>query len=109
MRDGFISMGHGRAIINVASSQDQLNIYEKILREKLSVRQTEELVKSLKTGTIAKPKKKQLPKFVKESLKDISEYFGHKIDVTVKSNGKGKLSIPFHSEEDFNRIKNLLK
>jgi ParB family chromosome partitioning protein len=109
MRDGFISMGHGRAIINVESSQDQLNIYEKILREKLSVRQTEELVKSLKTGTIAKPKKKQLPKFVKESLKDISEYFGHKIDVTVKSNGKGKLSIPFHSEEDFIRIKNLLK
>lgn len=109
MRDGFISMGHGRAIINVESSEDQLNIYEKILREKLSVRQTEELVKSLKTGTIAKPKKKQLPKFVKESLKDISEYFGHKIDVTVNSNGKGKLSIPFHSEEDFNRIKNLLK
>jgi ParB family chromosome partitioning protein len=109
MRDGFISMGHGRAIINVESSENQLNIYEKILREKLSVRQTEELVKSLKTGTIAKPKKKQLPKFVKESLKDISEYFGHKIDVTVNSNGKGKLSIPFHSEEDFNRIKNLLK
>lgn len=109
MRDGFISMGHGRAIINVESSEDQLNIYEKILREKLSVRQTEELVKSLKTGTIAKPKKKHLPKFVKESLKDISEYFGHKIDVTVNSNGKGKLSIPFHSEEDFNRIKNLLK
>jgi len=109
MRDGFISMGHGRAIINVVSSEDQLNIYEKILREKLSVRQTEELVKSLKTGTIVKPKKKQLPKFVKESLKDISEYFGHKIDVTVNSNGKGKLSIPFHSKEDFNRIKNLLK
>jgi ParB family chromosome partitioning protein len=109
MRDGFISMGHGRAIINVESSENQLNIYEKILREKLSVRQTEELVKILKTGTIAKPKKKQLPKFVKESLKDISEYFGHKIDVTVNSNGKGKLSIPFHSEEDFNRIKNLLK
>ena len=109
MRDGFISMGHGRAIINIENSENQLNIYEKILREKLSVRQTEELVKSLKTGTIAKPKKKQLPKFVKESLKDISEYFGHKIDVIVNSNGKGKLSIPFHSEEDFNRIKNLLK
>ena len=109
MRDGFISMGHGRAIINVESSENQLNIYEKILREKLSVRQTEELVKSLKTGTIAKQKKKPLPKFIKESLKDISEYFGHKIDVTVNTNGKGKLSIPFHSEEDFNRIKNLLK
>lgn len=109
IRDGFISMGHGRAIINIESTEDQLNIYEKILREKLSVRQTEELVKSLKTSVKSKPKKKQLPRFVKESLKDISEYLGHKIDVSVNSNGKGKLTIPFHSEEDFNRIKNLLK
>ena len=109
MRDGFISMGHGRAMINVENTEDQLAIYEKILREKLSVRQTEELVKSLKTGTIAKPKKKQVPAYIKKSIKDISEYFGHKIDVTVSNNGKGKISIPFHSEEDFNRIKNLLK
>ena len=57
MRDGFISMGHGRAMINVENTEDQLAIYEKILRDKLSVRQTEDLVKSLKSGTIAKPKK----------------------------------------------------
>ena len=110
MRDGFISMGHGRALININSTDDQLNIYEKILREKLSVRQTEELVKNLKEGTVTKSaKKKQLPKFVKDSVKGMSEYFGHKIDVTVNSKGKGKISIPFHSEEDFNRIKNLLQ
>ena len=110
MRDGFISMGHGRALINISSTEDQLNIYEKILREKLSVRQTEELVKNLKAGTVTKSaKKKQLPKFVKESVKGMSEYLGHKIDVTVSSKGKGKISIPFHSEEDFNRIKNLLQ
>jgi ParB family chromosome partitioning protein len=41
MRDGFISMGHGRAMINVENTDDQLAIYEKILQEKLSVRQTE--------------------------------------------------------------------
>jgi ParB family chromosome partitioning protein len=109
MRDGFISMGHGRAMINVDNTEDQLAIYEKILREKLSVRQTEDLVKSLKSGAIAKPKKKQVPNYIKDSIKDISEYFGHKIDVSVSNNGKGKISIPFHSEEDFNRIKNLLK
>ena len=109
MRDGFISMGHGRAMINVDDSEDQLAIYEKILREKLSVRQTEYLVKNLKSGTTAKPKKKTVPAFVKNSLKDINEYFGHKVDVTLSANGKGKISIPFHSEEDFNRIKNLLK
>ncbi|MDO6675967.1 ParB family chromosome partitioning protein [Tenacibaculum gallaicum] len=110
MRDGFISMGHGRALINVDSNSDQLNIYEKIVRDKLSVRQTEELVKNLKAGKVAKAvKKKPLPNYISESVKDISDYFGHKIDVSVNNRGKGKISIPFHSEEDFNRIKNLLK
>ncbi|WP_405607257.1 ParB/RepB/Spo0J family partition protein [Polaribacter sp. Asnod1-A03] len=110
MRDGFISMGHGRAMINVENTEDQLAIYEKILRDKLSVRQTEDLVKSLKSGTVTKQAKKKLvPSYVKSSIKDISEYLGQKIDVTVGTNGKGKISIPFHSEEDFNRIKNLLK
>ena len=96
-------------MINVENTEDQLAIYEKILREKLSVRQTEEFVKSLKAGTLAKTKKKVVPTFIKSSLKDINEYFGHKVDITVSSSGKGKISIPFHSEEDFNRIKNLLK
>jgi ParB family chromosome partitioning protein len=110
MRDSFISMGHGRALISVDSNSDQLNIYEKIVRDKLSVRQTEELVKNIKAGTVAKTaKKKTLPSFVSEGVKDISNYFGNKIDVSVNNRGKGKISIPFDSEEDFNRIKNLLK
>jgi|TARA_B110000240_G_scaffold184662_1_gene219518 ParB family chromosome partitioning protein len=109
MRDGFISMGHGRAMINVDNTENQLAIYEKILREKLSVRQTEDLVKNLKFGAVTKLKKEQVPVYIKNSLKGISEYFGHKINVTLSTNGKGKISIPFHSEEDFNRIKNLFK
>ncbi|MDC0176710.1 ParB/RepB/Spo0J family partition protein [Polaribacter sp.] len=109
MRDGFISMGHGRAMINVENTEDQLAIYERILRQKLSVRQTEDLVKNLKSGVITKPKKKQIPPYIKESLKGMGEYLGHKIDVSISANGKGKISIPFHSEEDFNRLKNLLK
>ena len=109
MRDGFISMGHGRAMINVENTEDQLGIYEKILKEKLSVRQTEDLVKKLKSGTTTKPNKKQIPSYVKKSIAGISEYFGRKIDVKISTNGKGKILIPFHSEEDLNRIKNLLK
>lgn len=110
MRDGFISMGHGRALINVKSSEDQLAIYEKILREKLSVRQTEELVKSLKVeATGPNEIKKYLPKYIKDSLLEINSYLGHNINITVNSKGKGKISIPFHSQEDFERIKNLLK
>ena len=110
MRDGFISMGHGRALINVKSSEDQLAIYEKILREKLSVRQTEELVKSLKVeATVPNEIKKHIPKYIKDSLLEINSYLGHKINITINSKGKGKISIPFHSQEDFERIKNLLK
>ncbi|SNR29876.1 ParB/RepB/Spo0J family partition protein [Lutibacter flavus] len=113
MRDTFISMGHGRALINIENTEDQLNIYEKILQQKLSVRQTEEIVKNLKNGVNTAPKtatkQVETPKFVNKGLKAISEYFGHKVDVKLSGNDKGKIIIPFHSEEDFNRIKKLLQ
>jgi ParB family chromosome partitioning protein len=113
MRDGFLSMGHGRALINVENNDIQLQLYEKILRDKLSVRQTEQLVKQLKEGSLSKSEKKsnkpEIPKFVNKGLKSISEYLGHKIDIKLAGNNKGKIIIPFHSEEDFNRIKKLLE
>ena len=109
IRDGFISMGHGRAMINIENTEDQLHIYEKILREKLSVRQTEDLVKALKRETKTKPKKKSIPTFVKNNTKKFNAFFGHPVDIKVNANGKGKITIPFHSEEDFNRIKKLLE
>lgn len=110
IRDGFISMGHGRALINIKSASDQLGIYEKILLDKLSVRQTEELVKRLKIDKkIPNELKKQLPNYIKNSLSDINSYLGHKVNVTLNGKGKGKISIPFHSKEDFERIKNLLQ
>ncbi|MDT0552504.1 ParB/RepB/Spo0J family partition protein [Urechidicola vernalis] len=111
MRDGFISMGHGRALINIENQDDQLSVYEKILKQKLSVRQTEVLVKNHKEGIVTENlnEKPELPKFIKKSIKEISEYFGHKIDIKVSGKDKGKIVIPFHSEEDFNRIKKLLQ
>ena len=108
IRDGFISMGHGRALINVQNVADQLNIYEKIISNKLSVRQTEDLVKSLKVDK-KKEVKKHLPKYIKNSLSEINSYLGNKVNVTINEKGKGKISIPFYSKEDFERIKNLLK
>lgn len=110
MRDGFISMGHGRALINLDDADTQLHIYEKILAHKLSVRETENLVRQLKdTNNTSTPKvKEELPKFIKKGVKDFSEYFGQKITVKVAKNGSGKITIPFHSEEDFNRIKKLI-
>ena len=113
MRDGFISMGHGRAIINIENQNSQLDIYEKIISNQLSVRDTEALVKNYHhTSTIdivPKSEPEELPKYIKKGIKEFSEYFGHKIGVKVSKNGKGSITIPFHSEEDFNRIKKLVQ
>lgn len=114
MRDGFISMGHGRALITIEDQTIQLDIYEKILSDKLSVRETEVLVRNYNANDDVKvPSKNQededLPKYIKKGISTFSEYFGHKIDVKVSTNGKGKITIPFHSEEDFNRIKKLVQ
>lgn len=109
MRDGFLSMGHGRALININDTSDQLDIYEKIIADKLSVRQTEALVKNYhNTAEIATPAQEETPKFIKKGTKDFAEYFGAKVDVKVAKNGRGKITIPFSSEEDFNRIKKLI-
>ena len=114
MRDGFISMGHGRALIAIDDQGEQLDIYENILSNKLSVRETENLIRDFNTSgntdtTSKKPEADEVPKFVKKGITAFSEYFGHKIDVKVSKNGKGKITIPFHSEEDFNRIKKLVQ
>ena len=109
MKDGFISMGHGRAIINVADLSDQLDIYEQILTKKLSVRDTEKLVQQYKnTNTTTPVASKETSKFITKSIKDFSDFFGAKIGVNIGKTGSGKITIPFSSEEDFNRIKKLL-
>ncbi|WP_196884998.1 ParB/RepB/Spo0J family partition protein [Aureivirga sp. CE67] len=112
MRDGFLSMGHGRALVNVDDIDLQLKIYEKIIKDKLSVRETENLVKNLKEGnTSVKNAKesKELPKFVRDNVDNFNKYFGNKINVKLTGKDKGKIIVPFESEADFNRIKNLLK
>ena len=112
IRDGFISMGHGRAIINIDDLDVQTDIYQKIVSGNLSVRETEALVKnyqeSLKPAP-AKAVKGTAFKVADDEKKTIANYFGAKVDVKVAANGKGKITIPFHSEEDFNRIIKLIK
>ncbi|RKS53421.1 ParB family chromosome partitioning protein [Gillisia mitskevichiae] len=111
MRDGFLSMGHGRAIINIEDPQLQLDIYEKILERSLSVRDTEKLVRELSGGETKKTvsKSPSLSQEYKKGIKEFSEYLGAKVDIKVASKGKGKLIIPFTSEEDFNRIKKMIQ
>ena len=111
MRDGFLSMGHGRALINIESTSDQLDIYEKILENSLSVRATEALVKNYKEGksvSKATPTKSKTPEYIENAKKEFASYFGAKVDVKIANKGNGKLIIPFSSEEDFKRLKKLI-
>jgi len=111
IRDGFISMGHGRAMINIEDLDDQSDIYHKIISQNLSVRETEALVKNYQEGVKPKPKNKAIASFSvrEEEKKAIRDYLGTKVDVNVAENGKGKITIPFHSEDEFNRILKLIK
>ena len=112
IRDGFISMGHGRAIINVEDHDIQTDIYQRIVSKNLSVRETEALVKNHQDSLKAKPtaKKASNTSFSAEAQeKELATILGTKADVKVAANGKGKITIPFRSEADFTRIINLIK
>ena len=111
IRDGFISMGHGRAIIGIENLEEQASIYQKIVSQNLSVRDTEALVKNYQENllpTIAKQKTTNAPVSFEKSS-ELNQYFDAKVDIKMAANGKGKITIPFSSEADFNRIIKLLK
>jgi ParB family chromosome partitioning protein len=111
IRDGFISMGHGRAMITIEDQDIQTDIYQKIVSQNLSVRDTEALVKKHQDGlkpAPAKAKTNSTFAIDETQKKAFTNFFGAKVEVKVAGNGKGKIAIPFHSEEDFNRIIKLI-
>src|SRR5690554_4143667 len=110
MRDGFISMGHGRALINIEDLGDQLDIYEKILGQNLSVRETEALVREHKNPKqTAGQQKTVAPPFAKKAKKELTDLFETAVDVKVSKSGKGQLVVPFKNQDDFERILKLIK
>jgi ParB family transcriptional regulator, chromosome partitioning protein len=106
IRDGSISMGHARTLINVENQNKQLLITRKIVAEGLSVREVEKLVRELdkviapvaKQGKIALPLKYEV---MKDSLQ---ERFNRKIDLHLNPKGKGSIVIPFVSDDDLQVI-----
>jgi ParB family transcriptional regulator, chromosome partitioning protein len=112
IRDGFISMGHGRALITIENEDIQSDIYHKIIRQNLSVRETETLVKNYQEGLkqkAAKGTKSSSFVILDTDKKELDTKLGTKVNVKIDANGKGKISIPFKSEADFQRILNLIK
>jgi len=115
MRDGFISMGHGRALITLPSQNDQVTVYQQVLGENLSVRQTEELVRISKNGEQSdSPLSRKrnstptLPDYLSQATKKLSLATGRRISAKVSKNGKGSINIPFDSEADLQDVLNLL-
>jgi len=111
MRDGFISMGHGRTLVNIDQKEDQISLYEKIVKNSLSVRETEHLVKQYHKGPIQKKsssKSSVTTEVINNGAKQLNHYLSANIKVNSTFDGKGKISIPFSSEEDFQRLKKLI-
>ena len=112
LRDNKLSMGHARAIINVENHEVQLLIFKRTLREDLSVRQVEELARSMTRGNKEKntvsPSPTASSREIVQLQGKLSSHFGTK--VSVKSDGrKGEIKIPFLSIEDLNRILDIFK
>jgi len=108
MRDGFLSMGHGRALLAVEDRDSQLKVYERIIKGDLSVRKTEAIVKALKNRVVSKTSPHK-PVFIQEAIEDFGTYFESKVTISYKEDGKGVIHIPFDSQQDFSRMKKLLK
>ena len=109
IKDGFITMGHGRAMINIEDEKQQLNIYEKIISKNLSVRNTEKIIQSLKKGiSINEVDKLTIPSSIKKEILKVEKKLGAKIKVSINKNENGKIIIPFSSKKDFFRINKII-
>lgn len=108
MRDSLLSMGHGRALVNIEDHQIQLDIYERIIKNKLSVRATEKIIQEYKNPSAKGKDKHQLTNDQKRAQKELKDSLGAKIAIQSTRKGNGKIIIPFSSEEDFKRLEKLL-
>lgn len=108
-----IDMGHARALLSLASPSLQLKLFKEISKNGYSVRKVEEMCHQLNSGEdIQSAKKKisakaKLPEEFNMLKSNLSKFFDTKIQMTYNANGKGKISIPFSSEEDLEHIMNV--
>ncbi len=112
LRAGKISSGHAKALLGLANGSAIENLYERIVRDRLSVRQTEELVRNLtgnrpsKAGASRKPAVK--PQIIIDVENRIRSVLGTKVLINRKRTGKGKIVLEFYSDEDLNRLLELI-
>jgi len=112
IRDGKITMGHARAILGVDDVVKQLMMFKEILTGNLNVRDVEQLARETgnKSGRVKKQHSgKPGPGFEFTKIQQVlSSHFSTKIQLKRNSNGSGRIVIPFHNDEDLNRVLELL-
>jgi ParB family chromosome partitioning protein len=108
IKDNFISMGHGRALINIDERKLQMKIYEIIIKKNLSVRNTEKLINDLKKEKSISKFEEIYPKEITNAIKKLKSKYSKGSNVIFKKKYSGKVIIPFNSREEFLKInKNL--
>jgi len=108
--EGVISMGHARALLGLDHAPDRLSAWRTIIAKKLSVRETEQMIRKLKS-TPPKPAKRQ-PTAVERHLaslaEDLSRYYGTKVTIQ-RQKKSGTVAIEFYNDDDLDRLLSLLK
>ncbi len=107
--EGKLSMGHGRAILGLKKKEGRKSLAERVLKEKLNVRQLENLITQLNQNVSRETKKVDKPDpYLKEKENNLRERFGTSVSIK-RSKKKGKIEIEFFSEEDLDRILEVLE
>ena len=108
IRDGHITMGHARALININDKEEQLKLLQQIIMEEMNVRQTEELADKAK-GKSDKERRQTnfIPEHFKSSIKKLSQTLNTKVKVKRNVKGQGSVVIDFKDEAEFDRIMEL--
>ncbi len=104
IRDGFLTMGHGRALINLDNKSDQLDIYEKIIGGRLSVRQTESLVKKIKSGYKRSKGSSDVSRIYLDATNKFEIFFNSKVNIKENSSGKVSLNAIFENIDELYKI-----
>ena len=103
--DDMISPGHARALLAIDNQDLQYELATKVFDEKLSVRETEKLVKAIKNPKQVKEKKTDENQFLYKDLANkMKDVMGTKVNISSKGNGKGKIEIEYYSDDELERM-----
>ena len=107
IREGHISMGHARALINISDKEEQLKLLQQIIMDEMNVRQTEEMADKAKNSGKEKKQTNFIPEHFKNKIKTLSQTLNTKVKVKRDIKGHGSVVIDFKDEAEFDRIMEL--